>query len=177
MVGVCLPSRFYGDDKKGIKMSTDQTDPSSDEQVSPEEASELLISMSYEAITYLDRAIPEYEKIAKNLENSETSLEAIGELGKAEDGLKWLALYAHQCIESGKEVLSSDIREKFIPFKNNLLPAVRQIIGELEKVDKSALPQVITEHMLPLFGELHVAAKDALAHLGKNYQNEDADKA
>ena len=153
-------------------MSTDQTDPSSDEQVGPEEASELLISMSYEAITYLDRAIPEYEKIAKNLESSESSSEAIAELGKAEDGLKWLALYAHQCIEAGEEVLSPDIREQFIPFKNNLLPAVRQIIGELEKVDKGALPQVIREHMLPLFGELHAAAKDALTYLGKDLQNE-----
>ena len=171
---ICIVSEYR---QKGEKMSTDQTDPSSDEKVSPEEASELLISMSYEAITYLDRAIPEYEKIASNLENDASDSEAIGELGKAEDGLKWLALYTHQCIEAGQEVLSPGIREKFTPFNENLLPAIRQIISELEKVDKSALPKVIKEHMLPLFRQLHEAAKEALMHLGKDIENDIEDNS
>ena len=157
---------------KGEKMSTDeQIDPSGNDNMSPDEASELLISMSYEAITYLDRAIPVYKTIAEDIgKDEEKTKNAMEELGKAEDGLKWLALYIHQCVESSSDVLPDTIREKFVPFKANLLPALRQIVAELEKVDVKALPKVITEHMLPLFSELHVAAKEALEYLGQKIE-------
>ena len=155
-------------------MSTDQNNPSSEKQEGTEDGSELLISMSYEAITYLERAIPVYKKIATDLGDDEKkNKEALDELGKAEDGLKWLALYAHECIEAEDNLLTEEIREKFKPFKQNLLPGVRKIVGELEKVDKSALPTVISDHMLPLFSELHLATKDTLEHLGKNFKDAD----
>ena len=51
---------------KGEKMSTDeQINPSGNDNMSPDEATELLISMSYEAITYLDRAIPFTKRLQK----------------------------------------------------------------------------------------------------------------
>ena len=159
-------------------MSNDPEDPTNEETLSPEEAKELLISMSYEAITYLDRAIPEYKKISVGLEDSEADKrEALEKLGNAEDGLKWLALYAHQCLAAGKEVLPPEIQESFAPFKENLLPAVRQIVGELEKVDTTALPKIINSHMLPLFSKLQDAARTALEHLTKDLENKENPKS
>ena len=128
------------------------------EEKAPDEK-ELLFSMSQEAINYLNRVIPIFEKIKVDLTLDESKISAKEQLSKSEDGLRWLSIFAHQCLTASDETLDKDTKVLFDGYNEQLSDLMKDMIKGLESKNDQMISDAINDKLIPMFTKIQDLAK------------------